>query len=101
MVDKALKIKILLNVVKKDIEDVLDPQSNREKIYDMSIMNVEMRRDKKFDINHMAHDIVQLTMEWIKKLFKLELVPHAIPLQAKIHLVKGKVSKVIVSTFLA
>ena len=75
LVDKALKMKIPLKVVKKDTKDILDPLYNRDKIYDRPIMYVEIGRDENADINHRARYIIQLMKEWIKKPFKLDPIP--------------------------
>ena len=50
--ENALKMKIPLKVMEKDVLDVMDPLYNREKIYDMSIMNGEIRQEGNDDINH-------------------------------------------------
>lgn len=94
LAEKALNMKIPLKHVKKDTKDVLDPLYNRGKIYDRPIINGKIKRDDNSDINHRAHHVVQLTREWIKKPFKLDLIPQAIPLQATTCPGKGKGPKV-------
>ena len=62
-------------------------------------MNAKIGRDENVDINNKARHIVQLTREWIKKPFKLDLVPQNIPLQATTCPTRGKVAKVTIPTF--
>ncbi len=52
LVEKALKMEIPLKTIEKDINDVLYPLDNRDKIYDRPIMNVKVDRDKNVDINN-------------------------------------------------
>ena len=99
LVEKALKMKIPLKVVKKDTKDVSNPLYNMDKIYDRSIMNAKIGKDDYADINDRALHIVQLTREWIKKPFKLDPIPLSIPLQATTRLARDKGAKIIVPTF--
>ena len=72
--EKELKMNIPLKFVEKDMKYVLDPLYNRDKIYDRMIMNLEINKDENVDINNKAYHIVQLTREWIKKLFNCDLI---------------------------
>ena len=76
--EKALKMKILLNIFQKDTEDVLDPLYNHYKIYDREIMNAKIDRNENLDINNRASYIIYITREWIKKPFNLDPVPQNI-----------------------
>ena len=74
----SLKIKIPLKVVQQDIQEVLDPLYNHDKIFDRPIMNAEVDREENVDINHRVRHIIQLTRDWIKKPFKLDLDPQTV-----------------------
>ena len=86
----ALKMKVLLKIVQQDTEEVLDPLYNRDKIYDHPIMIVDIDRKENEDLNHRARHIIQLTKEWIKRLFKLDLISQTIVFQSTTYPVKGR-----------
>ena len=62
-------------------------------------MNAKIDREENIDINHRVRHVIQLTKEWIKRPFKLYLVPQTIFFQATTCPVKGRGVKVIVPTF--
>ena len=61
LVEKALKIKILLKIWQQDFEELLDPLFNRDKIGEWPIMNTEVDREDNFDTNHSVRHIIKLT----------------------------------------
>ena len=72
---KVFKIKVLLKLVQKDIEKVLDPLYNQDKIFDWPIMNANIYKEENAYINYSERHIIQVTKDWIKKPFKLDLIP--------------------------
>lgn len=97
----ALKIKVPLKIMHQDTEEVLDPLYNRDKINNQPIMNAEINREEKLDINHRARHVIRLTKDWIKRPSKLDLIPQTIVFQATSYPVKGRGEKVIVPTFIS
>ena len=61
LVEKALKIKILLKILQQDIDELLDALFNRNKIGKWHIMNVEVDIEENFDINHRARNVIKMT----------------------------------------
>ena len=59
----ALKTKIPLKAVQEDIEDLLNPLFNRDKIGDRPIMNVRIDKEENSYINHMMRHVIKLTKD--------------------------------------
>ena len=60
LVERDLKIKILLTIFQQDLEELLDPLFNRENIGNMPIMNVSIDKQENSNINHRARYIIKL-----------------------------------------
>ena len=58
LAEKAFKMNITLKAIKKDIEDVLDPLYNWDKIYERLIMNAKIGRDENVDIKTKSYHIM-------------------------------------------
>ena len=52
LVEKTLKIKILLKILQQDSEELLDLLFNRDTICERSIMNAKVERENNFNVNH-------------------------------------------------
>ena len=61
--------------LEKDVFEIKDPLYNRDKIYDRPIMNVEIAHEENDDIDHQRRHVVEITREWIKIPFYMNLVP--------------------------
>ena len=75
LVEKALKIKIPLQILQQNLGELLDPMFSENKIGEWPIMNVKVDREENNDINHQARHIIKMTRDWIKKLFQLDSIP--------------------------
>ena len=62
-------------------------------------MNAEIGWENNYDINHQARQVVELTREYIKKPFSMDLVPQALRLQARNRPKRGKGTKVTIPTY--
>ena len=61
LVERALKIKISLKSVQQDIEEMLDPFFNRDRIGDRPIMNVVVDKEENVVIKYRARHVIKLT----------------------------------------
>ena len=71
------------------MEDVLDPLFNRDKISDPPIMNAEIDKEENSNINHRAKFFIKLIKDWIKRPFKLDLIPQVVVFHTKMHPTRG------------
>ena len=62
-------------------------------------MNAKIDKEENIDINHRVRHAIQLTKNWIKRPFKLDLIPQTIVFQATTHPVKGRRENVTMPTF--
>ena len=60
------------------MDHLLDPLFNRDKIGNRPIMNVEVDKEEKLDINHRERYIIKFTKDWIKKPLKLDPIPQVV-----------------------
>lgn len=77
----------------------MDPLYNRDMIYKRPIMNVEIGQEENDDIQHWTRHVIQLSRDWIRKIFYLELVPNTPILQAPTRPKRAKGTKVTVLTY--
>ena len=96
---EVLQIPLTLEVTDQNTPDILDPIYNRDKIYDRAIVNAEVAIRENDDIMHREIHVISLTREWIKKHFRLDLLPNAPTLQAPARPEKQKGIKVTIPTF--
>ena len=62
-------------------------------------MNVDVDKEENLDINHRARHVIKLTKYWIKRPFKLDVIPQAVVFHATTCPLSGQGAKVIVPTF--
>ena len=99
LVGSALNIKVPLKIVQQDIEEVLDPLYNRDKIFDQPIMNAQIDKQGSLDINHRVRHVIKLTKDWIKRPFKLDPIPQVVVFHTTAHPTRGQGDKVTMPTF--
>lgn len=97
--ERALKMKISLKIMKQDIEDLLDPLFNRDKIGDRPIMNAEVDKEENVEINHRERHIIKLINDWIKRHLKIDPFPQIVVFHAQACPAKGQGAAVTVPTF--
>ena len=85
--------------MQQDLEELLNPLFNGDRIGDRPIMNVKSKKQEKLDINHRVRHVIKLTKDWIKRPFKLDLIPQVVVFHTQAHPYKGQGDKVIVCTF--
>ena len=89
LVEMDLKMKIPLNIVQQDIEDLVNPLLKKEKIGDKPITNVNIDKEEKLDINHRERRTIKLKKDWIKRPFKLDPIHQIVVFHAQACLAKG------------
>ena len=62
-------------------------------------MDAKIDKEENLDINHRARHVIKLTKNWIKRPFKLDLIPQVFVFHSQAHLDKGQGVKVAVPTF--
>ena len=99
IVEEVLQINISLNAIDKDLLDILDPLYNRDKMYESTVVNVEIAIEENDGIMHKVRHIIKLTRDWIQKPFRLDPLSNVPPLQAPTCPEKGKHKKVALPSF--
>ncbi len=90
LAEKVLNLHIPLKVWNKDSPNILDPTYNKDKIFELSIMNAKVNREESDDIQHRAPHVINLTRVWKHKPFHLDAVKNILTLKAPTRSKKGK-----------
>ena len=99
LVEMNLHFTIPNEIKLHDLQDLLDPLFNVDKVGERPILNVEVDREEGDDINHQVRHVIRLTKSWIKNPFPLYPLLDMVIFQAHAHLEKGKGRKVTFPTF--